>query len=438
MSLQDIVNVQITRETKSVSRAGFGTPNIMGVNKAFTALIQYYSDAASVLNDFLATDLEYIAAAAAFSQNPTVQRVGISRRKTSDNVVITVATVADTTEYTCTINGTEFSFTSDADATAIEIAAGLVADINGGSEPVTASDNVDGTFDLDADVAGVAYSVKIDSRQTIAYATSQTMAEDLADISEADDDWYGLIYTLRTQADVEAGAAYIETVNKIFLTSNADSDIVDTTDAADTTTVAATLKAAAYARTGVIYHPSAATIFPEAALLGQILPLDPGSYTAAFKTLAGIAVTTLTETQKTNALAKNCNIYVLTGGVNITREGTVAEGEYIDIIVFIDWMQARMTENIFALLVNQPKVPYTDGGIAGVESEIIEVLQLGIARGGIAADDGDGNPGYTTTVPKAADVSAGDKAARTLNDVNFTAILAGAIHAVDVDGTVTV
>jgi len=433
MSLQDIVNVQITRETKSVARTGFGTALILGINKAFSPLIQFYSDIDSVLNDFRSTDPEAVAAASVFSQNPTVTQLAIGRRKTGDNSVVTVSDVVANTNYSVTINGTKFEVDSGGTPTAPSIAALLVADINGGSEPVTASDNLDGTFDLDPDVASTFYSVLLSAGLTIAYTTSQTIAEDLADISEADDTWYGLVYTSRTQADVEAAAAYIETKNKIFLTSSAEADIVDTTVSADTTTVAAKLRASAYARSGVIYHPDAATIYPEAALFGVILPLDPGSYTGAFKTLTGIAVTVLTETQKTNALAKNCNIYREVGGVNITREGTVAEGEYIDTIIFIDWMQARMIEGIYSVLVNQPKVPYTDAGIAAIEAEITAVLQLGIARGGIAID-----PPFSVSVPKAADVSAADKANRELNDVTFQATLSGAIHAVTVQGRVTV
>jgi hypothetical protein len=440
MSLQDIVNVQITRETKAVSRAGFSTINILGVNKAFPERIRYYSKLSDVLDDFRSVDEEYIAAQAVFAQSPSVTRVAISRRETSDNTVITVATVANSTEYTCTINGTEFSFTSDADATALEIAAGLVAAINLGSEPVTATDNTDGTYDLDADVAGVAYSVKTDSRQTLAFTTSNTPAEDLAEISEANDDWYGLVYTKRVEADILLIAEYIEGVRKVYGDGDSDDDIINIAAASDTSSIPAQFKALAYARSFSFYHVNAATVYPEAAALGSILPLNPGSYTLKFKTLTGIAADDLSSTQRTNALAKNCNIQTEVGGVNIVENGNVAEGEWVDIIIFIDWLEARITEEVYGLLVNQPKVPYTDAGIAAVEAEITGVLQQGQspAYGGIAPDDGSGGPGFTVTVPAVADISAGDKAARTLNDVLFDAILAGAIHAVNIQGTVTV
>jgi hypothetical protein len=53
------------------------------------------------------------------------------------------------TTYTVTINGTDFAFMSDNDATVAEITAGLTQAINLGSEPVTATDN--GT---DLDIVG--------------------------------------------------------------------------------------------------------------------------------------------------------------------------------------------------------------------------------------------------------------------------------------------
>lgn len=434
MSLKDIVNVTITRQATAVSRAGFGVVNILGVHKRFTDLVRYYSSLDSVADDFESSDLEYVAARAVFSQNPVVTQIAISRRETGDNVVVTVTTVANSTLYTTTINGTVFSFTSDSSATAQEIAAGLVAAINAGAEPVTASDNLDGTYDLDPDVAGVPYSLTVDDRQTTAaFTTVNDIDEDLDAIKDESNDWYGLIITTRTQADVETVAAWTEAQVKIFLTASADADIIDTTLAGDTTTIAAVLKTAAYARSGVFYHPDAATTYPEAALFGKILPYDPGSYTAMFKTLAGVAATVLTDTQVKNARDKNCMVYQEVGGVNITWDGKVADGEFIDVIVLVDWTQARITEGVYGKFVNLLKVPFTDAGIAIVEAEIRAVYDAGVANGGFTTD-----PAAVISVPKAASVSAADKADRILPDVTFTFYLAGAIHATTINGIVTV
>lgn len=432
MSLESIVNVTISRETASVSRAGFGVALVLGINKGVLALSEEFTTLSSVLLKFNSASLEYAAAQALFAQSPGPTKIRIGRRDTSDTTVITVDTAVDNTDYTCEINGTEFKINSGGSATIASIALALVTAINLGSEPVTALDNVDGTYDLDADVASAPYTVLTDVRQSSAFATGQTPAEDMADIQQESDDWYGLLYTDRTEADVLAIAAWTEAVKKVFGTSTDDADTVDTTDAADTTTLVAQLKAAGYARTFAFYHVNAATAFPEAALFGTILPLDPGSYTAAYKLLSGITVDTLTETQQTNALAKNCNIYLTVGGRNLTKNGTVSEGEWLDNIIGIDWTQTRMIERIFGVLVTVPKVPFTDEGITGIEGEVVAQLQDGQAVGFLAID-----PPYVTNVPKASEISAQSKALRTFDGMTWSATLANAIHIVDINGTVS-
>ncbi|MCK4522415.1 MAG: DUF3383 family protein [Nanoarchaeota archaeon] len=434
MSLKEIVNVTITRETKAVSRVGFGTLMILGRHKRFNARLQYFSSLTGMAGVFNTTDAEYIAATVLFSQNPSVVRVAIGRRKTGDNCILSITDVQNNTDYEALINGTSFKITSGGAATAILIAAALVAAINGGAEPVTATDNLDGTFDLDPDVAGIPYSVKEDSKITLSgLTTPDPVATDLTAVQEEQSDWYGLALTWRTQADVEAAAAWTEAnvAPKTFGAASSDANIIDTTDAADSTTIAAVLKANNYARTFCIYSGEAGTKYPECAVFGQFMPLDAGSYTVMFKTLAAIVADDLSETQSINARAKNCNVYEEIGGVDIVREGKVAEGEYIDVIVFVDWVQARMTERIYAKMVNLPKVPYTDEGVGVIETEIKGVLSLGIDRGGLAAD-----PPYTVTAPDVADVPTQDKADRLLPDIKFRGTLAGAIHATDINGVV--
>lgn len=72
-------------------------------------------------------------------------------------VIISIGTVSNSTLYTVTINGTAFDFTSDIDATAQEIITGLESAINGGAEPVTATDLGDETLRIEADDLSVAF-----------------------------------------------------------------------------------------------------------------------------------------------------------------------------------------------------------------------------------------------------------------------------------------
>ena len=59
--------------------------------------------------------------------------------------------------------------------------------------------------------------------------------------------------------------------------------------------------------------------------------------------------------------------------------------------------------------------------------------------GGIAPTEydegGNATPGYTTSVPRARDLAQAERASRQLKGCKFTARLAGAIHYVEVRGT---
>lgn len=80
----------------------------------------------------------------------------------SGDITFSVDTVLDTQLYEITINTTTFSYTSDGTATAEEIVAGLIADIAGGSEPVTTVDNLDGTGRIYATDGRTSFDLTLD------------------------------------------------------------------------------------------------------------------------------------------------------------------------------------------------------------------------------------------------------------------------------------
>jgi hypothetical protein len=110
-----------------------------------------------------------------------------------------------------------------------------------------------------------------------------------------------------------------------------------------------------------------------------VLPYDPGSWTAAFKEIAGVPAGAYTGTQRTNLTGKNGNFYEPTAGTNIAWEGKSAQGQFIDITQFVDWLEARLAEAIFEKLVNAKKIPYTAKGIAVIEGAVRQVLKTGVA-----------------------------------------------------------
>ena len=116
-------------------------------------------------------------------------------------------------------------------------------------------------------------------------------------------------------------------------------------------------------------------------------------------------------------------------------------GEWIDVIRGPDWLQNDMQLRIFNLLLMNPKILFTNSGIALVQNEMIASLMAATERGIVAEDeyneDNELVPGFVTRVPSSMSITATQKASRVLNDCRFSARLAGAIHAVRVDGVLT-
>lgn len=357
--------------------------------------------------------------------------------------------------YSIIVNGTTFTYQAPVDVSDdLQIVANLVGIINAlvppitGSklQPVTANDNFDGSFEIVADDLANGFNIQVTPLEAMAiekgliigpYLPSQSVVQDIKDIQAVNDNWYALVLLDRDVATVKAVAAYIETLVKIFGTASDDPIIISQPLGSgagnDSTSIAAVFHNLGYVRTFVLYHQDASDDFPEAAWFGNVLPLVPGSETWKFKKLASIAYSVLSSTEEDNAFGKSANTYEYVGGVGITQNGTMAQGEFIDIIRGVDWLTSTIQTYVYSILVNNPKVPYTDAGITAIESQIRRALLLGINNNFIADD-----PAPQVFVPRASSVPSVDKANRILNNVKFQATLAGAIHAVNITGTVSV
>ena len=157
--------------------------------------------------------------------------------------------------------------------------------------------------------------------------------------------------------------------------------------------------------------------------------------------LSTVSPAKLTSTFIKKLEAANFNYVITVASKNITQGGKTGGGEWIDVIRFRDWLQNDMQVRVVNLLIVNPKIPYTDNGIGLVENQMLASLKDGQKYGGIAPTeyDADGNaiPGYTTSVPLAADLTSVQKASRILKDCKFSARIAGAIHVVEIKGCLT-
>lgn len=427
--IAQIVDVSITTTPSAVTKEGFGIGLILAAHVAATPRYQVFASLSALGVVHGTTGAIYLAAAAYFAQSPAPKQVAVGRRQVN-TCTITVDTAANSTDYTITINGTAFTVTSDSDATDAEIATALRAAINAGSEPVTAS-GTGADVILTADVSGTAFSAVFTGTNMSlgALTAAATIAADLAAIQLENANWYGVILTDRASADAQAAIDWVATVRKILFCASAEQNAADVADASDAATLPAILKSESQDRAAPIWLEDISS-YPDAALAGRVLSKTPGTYTAMFKELVGISVSSLTETQEGNLLDKHCNIYEAIGGRNMVRRGTVASGSYIDQIHGRDWLVARIEEAVFDVLSAVDKVPFTDAGIALVENALKGVLQGAVNSGYLAS--------YETAVPFAADVSAADKGNRLLPDVTFTAVEAGAIHGATINGVISI
>lgn len=437
MPLADIVNVVVTKASSTVSRQGFGIPLVASYHTKWTERTRSYSASSAlatlVAEGFSTSSPTYKAVAALVAQNPKVKTLKVGRRNQTWSQSIEIVPVeANGAVYNGTINELPWTFTADGSATLAEVCTGIASAIDAlagitatGASGTKVVVSVTASETLMNVAAGTGDGVYSWSDQT----ANTGVETDLGLIRTADTDWYGLVLDCTGEPAIKAAAHWAETQNVVFGCNSADSGILLS---ATTTDVLSDLQDSSYARTLFVYHQDYDS-YAGAAAIGGGLPYEPGAYDFCYKTLRGVAVSDLTPTQRDAVTDKGGNVYVTEGGKNTLQFDVTPGGDFLDDTISIDWIQARVTEAVWALLSSAPKLPYTDESVDRLRSAVLGVLLLGVRRG-VLSDD----PAPTVDAPRVADVSAEDRAARHLPDVTGTGRLAGAIHTVDISITVSV
>lgn len=261
------------------------------------------------------------------------------------------------------------------------------------------------------------------------------VATDLDAIELEQPAWYCLLTGYNSKAYVLAAAAWVEAQEdpKIYGFDVPETGAIQVAVGSGTDTLAAG-HSAAYTRTFGSYHHRPGAFFT-AAWAGDILPDDPGADTWALKPLvgAGLATPKLTTTHRNNLKARNANWCTSAFGKQVTFQGMTFDGDFIDIVRGIDWLNDDMTKGIGGLLIGQRKVPMSPAGRASVLNEVKASLDRATRRGILLEF-----PKPVITAPTIAQVSDADRAVRLFKDVKFTAQLEGAIHKVTVRGRVSI
>ena len=425
--LNDVVRVVIFDQSTAIATASFQIPLILAQFTDFSERTRTYTSIAQVGEDFASTSNTYKIASKLFGQSGVLGAVPPSiviGRRQVDEVDGSIATVANNTAYTVTINDTAFTFTSDGTALAAEIVAGLKAAFD--AAPITGitfTDNLDGTFSVAVVTPGTAWSITSSVNVALAHvAPTETWVEALEAVEQENDSWYALVAETQVKAEQEALSDAIQAREKIYGLSSADT-VAPTTG---TTDIGYILDAKNNSRSFGVYLPTAATEYPEAAWIGSQLAVTPGSNTWNFKRANGVTRSALTNTQITNLKNKNWNYYTAKGGVDIFMNGVTFGNNFTDIVVGKDWLKARLQEAIYFRLINTLKIPMTNPGLLIVENEIRSVLAQAESNGLI-------DRGWQVSTPDVLSIPENLRAQRAAGVFVIRARLQGAIHSVDLE-----
>ncbi len=456
MDLGQIISVSATIQNPAINRYAFGEPAIYGrVDSSIIPLAQRsrrYSTATAlsdmISDGFVASHPIYLAAVALCSQSPRPQTFKVLAGRAdftySARLTPTAATSDDTVEVT--IRGEDPSASGSVLEESVSVTGSGTVNGNAtdlynalvatGFDPgtVTFTDNT-GSVQVDgASANDIAWFDDMHNVSVEDQTADRGITTDYADILAADSDWYELIPADAfgaTELDLLATATQGASL-KTMSYATQDSGPLTGSGIGDTLTLADRTKV-----TG-IHTLHGLDEYPSAACSARFLALDPGTYHRAFKTLSGVTPSTYTTSQADALLGARLNIYtgIELGGVTVVS-GDLQRGYchastegYIDTYRLTDATVVEIQQRIFSAMRAADKIPMTDPGLSVIRGAIAEAIK---SFGPLAYDISS----VVVNLPRAADITAADRASRTLKNVSAGARFAGAINRVEISLTLS-
>lgn len=257
--------------------------------------------------------------------------------------------------------------------------------------------------------------------------TAGTVVEWLGESKNISKEWRQLVVVGEVSADeIVSISAAIEPINgKMFFAG------VDT----DETGVSIP---EGVERTVVFYVDATEDVpYPVAALVGEAAGRKAGSFTYKNLILKGIEPQELSDAEIEAIHELGGITFVTKAGDNVTTEGKVAGGEYVDIVDSVDFVTQQIEYNVQKTLNTADKVPYDNNGIALLEAAVLSALQDAYFNGIIASAE-DGKTGdYKVSFALREQTTETDRASRHYPYGQFSFVLAGAVHTCEVTGSIT-
>lgn len=421
-----------------------GSSGVIPTTGANARIRQYANLAAMLLDGFITSDPEYIAASLYFSQTPTAQFVWIGAQDPSGLKTFGVHSGSAGTGYAV---GDTVTVTQGG---AVNGVAQVTA-IGGGGAVTT----------LALVTSGHGYSVANGLATTANTGSGTGLEVDITAIGEpplqaviacraASFAWYTFMVTDAVDADHLALALWAQTATPVvqYFYSTADSDVVNGV----TNNIMQQMQAAEYTRVFGMYNTTQGGTFPNniyaaAAAMGVAMGLNTGLansyFIMKFKTLVGIAAEPLTLAQISTIEGYKGNLYLsYANAYTFLEQGTMPNGQFFDEVINLDMLVSGIQFGVMNLLVGSPAVPQTDPG----ETQIIHAVNqaceasriIGFIAGGIwrgvtilGLNTGDNLPnGYLSQAPPYSTQSPSDRAARKAMPVYTAIIEAGAVQSV--------
>lgn len=441
-----VITVTLNYGATSINETQFDIPLIFVGHNATGNLTDVFTSSDDILSaGFSTSSAAYKMAVLLFDGLFAPEEVIIGKR--SIDSVTYAPDVDDQTEYSVTLKrGTtskEFSFTSDASATALEIVTGLSelisADATWGSRVAASVANENELVLSTVSGQYVDFAFSDTLTQTIVY--SNDILEDIAAIADEDNTWFYLLSDSHATADVMSLAGYVEEYDKVYFFSSQDTAIADNEDG----NLLATLGDTGYNNTCfALWMSTADSVYPEAAVVGSICSATPGVTTLHGKTLVGVTLEKLSTTRENNIVTLNGNIYRKEHGTLFYRDGFMVSGLYADYIIHALWFKARLDESLFTLFKQQSMlgsgVRATTAGIALIRQAVTaNPIQVGISNGSIANEvvTSDDTGMYvslkpTIYIPSRADMTTSQINQRLVEGMIVEYVYAGFFHYVKV------
>lgn len=498
MSLSQIINVNISRQTTAVSVAGFGIPMFLaeadlgsgGSLPTGRPRIATYTDSTDVGTDWGTNSPAHLAAVAFFSQNPSIPTFKVGAYYSANTgggadtaAVLTGANVpagnVTTLEnngvgtFSITINGSDIEVSPDftGDATVADLAATLdalpeLSTVNvtesAGSIVITTVATGSGAtlgFAFSDDAAGTASLLGLlaNSGGNIVQGTGidGTITDAVIAIEQEDSDWYvGTCYArgavagqLADQKEFALSVAGLSNPKLVFTASanqenyaNGDGGTNDVATAlGNNDRIVVFYHDAAIATTsGTPYAGGIENPFPECAFAGYNLPFDAGSATWAYLQLNGVsAAQNEAGTRRLNQGELDALFAKNCNTTELVAGVTVTREGKVTSGEWIDIIRGvdNMDEDITKALF-QLLVQQQGGKVPFTNAGMNQIKNVIEGQLQVYVNRGFIVNNFVVTVPD-ANYAGHDRPNRTVNDVKFVAQLQGAVHSINVSGVVT-